>query len=204
MADTHRAAAPAAEAPEDGALRAHRLAESLRLPFEPLDQVPPESELWGEVPLELLARFSCVPLRRAGRRLVLAFGGLEDIQRVDELEYLLGRPIDAVVAPHERVSDLLRRHKGGEILLEQASESLRLQLVAEDETSVVDLESLSVESPIVRLVDSLIVGAIDRASSRSASNLMLLEVSTPSVTRTTALLSAGPGATRRMASAAAS
>ena len=43
-----------------------------------------------------------------------------------------------------------------------------------------------------------------RASSRSSSKVALLAVSTPSVTSTTALLSAGPGATRRMASTAAS
>ena len=43
-----------------------------------------------------------------------------------------------------------------------------------------------------------------RASSRSSVNVALLAVSTPSVTSTTALLSAGPGATRRMASTAAS
>ena len=43
-----------------------------------------------------------------------------------------------------------------------------------------------------------------RASSRSSEKEARLAVSTPSVTRTTALLSAGPEATRRMASSAAS
>ncbi|HEX9202864.1 MAG TPA: GspE/PulE family protein, partial [Vicinamibacteria bacterium] len=96
---------------------------------------------------------------------VLAFGGLEDPLKVDELEFLLERPIEAVVAPPERVAALLRRHRGGEVLLEQASEGLRLQLLAEDETEAVDLASLPAESPIVRLVDSLILGAIDRRAS---------------------------------------
>jgi type IV pilus assembly protein PilB len=69
------------------------------------------------------------------------------------------------VAPEARVAEVLKRHRGGEILLEQASESLRLQLVADDETEAVSLESLPAESPIVRLVDSLILGAIDRRAS---------------------------------------
>jgi hypothetical protein len=43
-----------------------------------------------------------------------------------------------------------------------------------------------------------------RASSRTSSKVALLALSTPSVTSTTALLSAGTSATRRMASAAAS
>jgi type IV pilus assembly protein PilB len=163
---TARAVRPA-EAPQepDDVERARQQAAELRLAFEPLEQPPQDPELWAAVPLDVLARFGCIPIRRDGNRLVLAFGGLDDLLKVDEVEFLLGRPIDAVVAPHNRVQDVLRRHRGGEILLEQASESLRLQLVADDETDAVDLESLPAESPIVRLVDSLIVGAIDRRAS---------------------------------------
>jgi len=157
--------AAAAPGPRDGQERARAQAEALLLPFDPLDETPDDPGLWGEVPVELLVRFSCVPVGREGRRLVLAFGGLEDVQKVDELEFLLERPIDAVVAPSERVAALLRRHRGGEVLLEQASEGLRLQLLADDETEAVDLQSLPAESPIVRLVDSLILGAIDRRAS---------------------------------------
>src|SRR5262249_25719036 len=132
---------------------------------EPLDRLPDDAELWAEVPLELMVRFSFVPVGRQGRRLVLAFGGLQDITRVDEVEFLLGRPVEAVVAPQERVADVLRRHRGGELLLEQATEWRRRRLGADDETDVVDLQALPAESPIVRLVDSLILGAIDRRAS---------------------------------------
>jgi len=140
-------------------------AQAFRLPFDPLDRVPDDVQLWSEVPLELMVRYGCIPVGRAGGRLVVAFGGLEDPLKVDEVEYHLARPIDAVVAPRDRVAEILRRHRGGEILLEQASEPLRLQLLADDETEAVDLQSLPAESPVVRLVDSLIVGAIDRRAS---------------------------------------
>jgi type IV pilus assembly protein PilB len=163
MADTGRPA-PAVAAAEDEQDAARRQAAALQLLYEPLDALP-DPALWSEVPLELLARFTCVPLRRSGSRLVLAFADLDDIQKLDELEYLLSRPLEAAVAPRSRVQELLRRHRGGEILLEQASESLRLQLVAEDEGNLIDLESLPAESPVVRLVDSLILGAVDRRAS---------------------------------------
>ncbi len=61
-------------------------------------------------------------------------------------------------APH-------RRRGRPRVLLEQASEGLRLQLLAEDETDAADIQDLPAESPIVRLVDSLILGAIDRRAS---------------------------------------
>jgi type IV pilus assembly protein PilB len=149
----------------DSRERARAQAEALRLPFDPLDEGPDDPGLWSEAPLTLLVRFSCVPLRHDGGRLVLAFGGLEDLLKVDELEFLLERPIDAVVAPADRVAALLRRHRGGEVLLEQASEGLRLQLLAEDETDAADIQEFPAESPVVRLVDSLILGAIDRRAS---------------------------------------
>jgi type II secretory ATPase GspE/PulE/Tfp pilus assembly ATPase PilB-like protein len=149
---------------KDALREAEALAERLSVPFEPLD-APPDDALWAEAPLELLVRYSCVPVRREGARLVLAFGALDDPGRVDELELLLERPVEPVVAPADRVAALLRRHRGGEILLEQASEGLRLQLVADDERDATDARMLPAESPIVRLVDSLVLGAIDRRAS---------------------------------------
>ncbi|MCG6925412.1 MAG: GspE/PulE family protein [Acidobacteria bacterium] len=144
--------------------KARRRAEELLLPYEPLDAPPVDPELWSEVPLELLVRYSCVPLGREGGRVVLAFGALDDPTQIDELEFLLERPIEAVIAPAGRVATLLKRHRGGELLLEQASEGLRLQFVDEDEEDV-DVKTLPAESPIVRLVDSLVLGAIDRRAS---------------------------------------
>jgi len=160
-----RAASPPA-ASESDAEQARRQAGRLQLPFDPLESPPDDASLWAETPLELLVRFGCVPVGREDGRLVLAFGGLDDFTRVDEAEFHLGRPIEPVVAPAARVSELLKRHRGGEILLEQASEGLRLQLVADDESEIdVGLKTLPSDSPVVRLVDSLILGAIDRRAS---------------------------------------
>jgi type IV pilus assembly protein PilB len=144
--------------------KARANADALGLPYEPLDEAPADPDLWGEVPLELLVRYSCVPVGREGERIVLAFGALDEPAHLDELEFLLERPVEALIAPADRVSALLKRHRGGELLLEQASEGLRLQFVDEDEEDV-DVKTLPAESPIVRLVDSLVLGAIDRRAS---------------------------------------
>jgi type IV pilus assembly protein PilB len=166
MAETKPATRPPGpRVSADDVAEARRIAAALRMPFESLDLAPADLSLWNEVPLELLVRYSCVPVRREGGRVVLAFGGLDDPLRIDELEFLLERPIDAVVAPADRVAALLRRHRGGEILLEQASAGLRLQLLPEDDTAAEAEELLPAESPIVRLVDSLVLGAIDRRAS---------------------------------------
>ena len=108
-----RAASPPA-ASESDAEQARRQAGRLQLPFDPLESPPDDASLWAETPLELLVRFGCVPVGREDGRLVLAFGGLDDFTRVDEAEFHLGRPIEPVVAPAARVSELLKRHRGGE------------------------------------------------------------------------------------------
>jgi type II secretory ATPase GspE/PulE/Tfp pilus assembly ATPase PilB-like protein len=168
MAEQRISAGPAAPGTPDtsGAdetARAQHDAEALQLPFVPLDRLPDDPELWTELPLELLVRYGCVPVGREGRRPVIAFGGLRDLQKIDELEFALGRPIDAVIAPASRVSLALRRHRGGELLLEQASEGLRMQFVPEDDG--IDHQVEPAEGPVVRLVDSLVLGAIDRRAS---------------------------------------
>jgi type IV pilus assembly protein PilB len=165
MAETHSPLRAVANGAAGDFEEARRQAARFQLPFDPLDALPDDPELWAQVPLETLVRFTCVPVGREGARLILAFGGLDDLLKVDEAEFHLDRPIDAVVAPRSRVEEALKRHRGGEILLEQASESLKLQLVADDESDVVELTSLAAESPIIRLVDSLILGAIERRAS---------------------------------------
>ncbi len=134
-------------------------------PFELLDEPSDDPRLWSKVPLELLVRYSCVPVRMNGSRLLLAFSDLHEPERIDDLEYQLAQPIDAALAPGERVSAVLKLHRGGEMLLRQATDSLRLELLDEDAGDTVDLEKTSTENPIVRLVDSVIVGALDRRAS---------------------------------------
>jgi type IV pilus assembly protein PilB len=145
--------------------RARARASALGLPFDPLDRVSDDPSLWSEVPLERLVRWGGVPVRREGGCLVLAFADLPDEGRLDEIEHVLARPVEAVIAPEGRIAAVLKRHRGGEVLLEQASEGLRLQLLADDESEAERDASPADLSPIVRLVDSLILGAIDRRAS---------------------------------------
>ncbi len=145
--------------------QARQQALRLGLPFEDLPLELAEGDLWAELPMDVLVRHQCVPVARREGRLVLAFGGLDDLARVEECEWALGQPIEAAVAPRPRVEALLKRHRGGEVFLEQAGEALRVTLVADDERELSELQASPEESPIVRLVDSLVVGAIDRRAS---------------------------------------
>ena len=142
-------------------------AQALRLPFVSIDHEASDPSLWDGLNLETLVRFSCVPCGRAGARLVLAFAPPLSLERISEAEFALGRPIDAVVATAQDVSEGLRRKRGGETLLDRAREDLGsdLEILSDDEGKVIDLEAMASESPIVRLVDTLLLGAIERRAS---------------------------------------
>jgi len=146
---------------------AEKHAQSLRLPFVSIDHDASDPGWWDGLSLETLIRFSCIPCGRSGARLVLAFAPPLSLERISETEFALGRPIDAVVATAQDIAEGLRRKRGGETLLDRAREGLGsgFELVSEEDGKVVDLETMASESPIVRLVDTLLLGAIERRAS---------------------------------------
>ena len=69
------------------------------------------------------------------------------------------------MAPAERVVALLRRHHGGEAAARAGERGPAPAARADDETAEIEESGRRAESPIVRLVDSLILGAIERRAS---------------------------------------
>ncbi len=92
-----------------------------------------------------------------------------EIPVVDELGVILGTPIQPAVGTPSAIQEALKRGQGTQRVLEQASESFKLQLVREDDSN--GEEDLSIdkiqadESPIIRLVDSAIFDALNRRAS---------------------------------------
>ncbi len=68
-------------------------------PFDPLESYVEDPALWADLPLEVLVRFSCVPIRRFDDRTTMAFAAPCDLQRVDEAEFFLSRPLEPILAP---------------------------------------------------------------------------------------------------------
>ena len=85
---------------------------------------------------------------------------LDDVHAISEpavyraLEFLLERPVEVVVAPPGRVESLLKRHRGGELLLEQASDRLDQIMIPKVGTAAdvyaVDMLVTQVENAIGR------------------------------------------------------
>jgi len=160
-------------APEGGdviseELHAQRLAERLGLEYVNVIQFPIDHDLFRSIPVDLMFRYNFVPYKYRGNTLVCVVSDPADVLMIDELELLLGHPIDVMVGTRTAIQEILKKSESSQRVLEEATEEFRVQLIREDEDGE---EQLSIErltsdaSPIIKLVDSTIFNALQRRAS---------------------------------------
>ena len=171
MATTSNNPAPASPA-NDVAEReqARRLAERYRCPFIDLKEQRIDPELVRSIPAELMFRYNFVPLEAHDSTLVVAMADPSQLQLRDELELLLAKRLQIKVATASQIGDLLKRTEQSQRVLDQATEGFTLQVVSEEEDSDenISMEKLTRdtgESPVVRLVHTVIFTALERRAS---------------------------------------
>jgi type IV pilus assembly protein PilB len=157
------AAAPPSE--EEAAARA--LATRYRLEYVDVSSFAPDPDILKSVPVELMFRYNFLPYRREAGRLVLVMADPTDIPVVDELSLLLQTPIQPAVGTPSAIQEALKRSQGTTRVLEEASESFKIQLVrGDDESDVLSIDKIQADtSPIIRLVDSTLFDALNRRAS---------------------------------------
>jgi type II secretory ATPase GspE/PulE/Tfp pilus assembly ATPase PilB-like protein len=160
------AARALASAAEDDTAR--DLAQRYGLEFVDVASFAPDPEILKSVPVELMFRYTFLPYRRAEGRLVLVMADPTDIPVVDELSLILQTPIQPAVGAASAIQEALKRSQGTQRVLEQASESFKIQLLRDDENGdeVLSIDKIQADqSPIIRLVDSTIFDALNRRAS---------------------------------------
>jgi type II secretory ATPase GspE/PulE/Tfp pilus assembly ATPase PilB-like protein len=148
--------------------RARELATRHGLEFVDLAAARLDAELFHSIPFDLMLRYGFVPLERGPGRVVVAMKDPIDVGRLDELELLLGAPLVLRVATPSALDEILEKSESTQRVLEQATEEFRIQLVQEDERGeeVLSLDRITADaSPIIKLVDSTILNAIQRRAS---------------------------------------
>jgi len=167
------AIAPALEfAPPEDRLaeiaQARRLAERYRLEFVDMDHFLIDNELFRSIPADLMLRYGFVPYKREGRSLVIVVSDPTDLPMIDEVGALLATPVKVTVGTASAIQSILKKSESSQRVLEEATESFRLQLLKEDDNGD---DNLTVErltsdiSPVIRLVDSTIYTALQRRAS---------------------------------------
>ncbi len=149
-------------------LQAQRLAERLGIEFVDLKDFQIDHDLFRSIPVDLMFRYNFIPRRKEGGSLKVVIDDPSDVLKIDELEVLLNTPISVSVAPPSGIQEVLKKSESSQRVLEEATEGFRLQLVEEDEAGEEQLsinKLTSDESPIIKLVDSMIFNALQRRAS---------------------------------------
>jgi type II secretory ATPase GspE/PulE/Tfp pilus assembly ATPase PilB-like protein len=147
---------------------AEAFAERYGLDFVDMTHFRIDNDLFRRIPFELMLRYGFIPERQLEGRLAVVMADPSDVVKIDELEMLLGQPVDVRVGVRSAIDEILQKSESAQRVLDEASEDFRIQLVQEDEDGeeVLSIDRITADtSPIIKLVDSTMFNAIQRRAS---------------------------------------
>jgi type IV pilus assembly protein PilB len=147
---------------------ARRLALRYHLDFIELKDFQIDHALFRSIPVDLMFRYNFVPFKKENGTLWIVASDPSNILMVDELELQLGARIKILVGTHGAIQDILKKSESSQRVLEEATETFRLQVLREDEDSeeMITIDKLTTDaSPMIKLVDSIIFNALQRRAS---------------------------------------
>ncbi|MEJ2085418.1 MAG: GspE/PulE family protein [Acidobacteriota bacterium] len=148
--------------------QARDLAERFDLELVDMRRFRIDNDLFRSIPFDLMLRYGFVPDRQLPGRLAVVMADPGDVTKLDELELLLGQPLEVRVGARAAIEEILQKSESAQRVLDEATEDFRLQLVQEDSDGeqVLSLDRITADSsPIIKLVDSTIFNAIQRRAS---------------------------------------
>src|SRR5262245_64914234 len=126
------------------------------LEFVDLTHFRIDNDLFRRIPFEVMLRYSFIPESQLDGRLAVVMADPGDVVKIDELELLLGQPVEVKVGARSAIEEILQKSESAQRVLDEASEDFRIQLVQEDEEGeeVLSIDRISSDnSPIIQLVD---------------------------------------------------
>jgi len=152
---------------EEQALKA--LGDEVGLQFVDLAETEIDLSVLKDFPHRLIHRQTLFPLRRENGRLLVATADPFDLYPLDDLSGATGLSVVPVLAAKEEILKLIKTHLGVgsetvEGLLAQKEEA-QIELLDEIETDGSELSEMAQEASVVRLVNEILLEAIDSRAS---------------------------------------
>jgi type IV pilus assembly protein PilB len=116
-------------------------------------------------------RHRVVPVNRAGSSLIVAIADPSNILAIDDLKFVTGYNIEAVVASDVGISDAIERYYNRKEELDlnkvmnEIQESVEAAPSSEAEINLTDLERAADDAPVVKLCNHLLLSAIQKGAS---------------------------------------
>ena len=147
---------------------ARALAAQYDLPYDPLTDFRVDQQYYEQISVKLMQRLPFVPIAERAGVLTIAIADPQNLLGLDELELLIGKPLDRVVSSKSAILAALERSEGSSQALRELEAEYRSVLVKEDdrgeEILTVD-HAAEDQSPAVKLLDSILLSAMQRRAS---------------------------------------
>jgi type IV pilus assembly protein PilB len=127
-----------------------------------------DNDLFRSIPFDVMLRYAFIPDTQLPGRLAVIMADPTDVRHLDQLELLLGQPVEPKVGARSAIEEILQKSESTQRVLDEATEDFRIQLVQDRDEGeeVLSIDRISADtSPIIKLVDSTIFNAIQRRAS---------------------------------------
>ena len=144
------------------------LAEQAGVPFRSLEDYRVDFDAFPTIPVDWMRQHAFVPLEERDGVLTIAVSDPTDLTTLDLLDRLLERDLLVCVAPQSAIADALQESERNSQVVARITEEFRPALIHENEKGeeVLSREKISQdESPIVRLVDTIVMNALQKRAS---------------------------------------
>ena len=153
---------------EEAALRA--IGDEMGLEFIDLRETEVDLSLLRNFPHKLIHRQSLFPIQRNNGQLVVATSDPFDLYPIDQISAATGLSVVPVLAERNEINKLIKRHLGVgsetvEGLIEQKRAEADVELLDEIETDGSELSEMAQEASVVRLVNEILLEAIESRAS---------------------------------------
>ena len=146
------------------------LSKQYGVPAVNLAEFDIDPEVIALVPKDVAIRHRVVPVNRAGSSLIVAIADPSNILAIDDLKFVTGYNIEAVVASDVGISDAIERYynRREELdlnkVMNEIQDSVEVGSVSE-EINLTDLERAAEDAPVVKLCNHLLLSAIQKGAS---------------------------------------
>ncbi len=147
------------------------LSAQYRLPAINLDTYEIESDVVKLVSREVCEKHRIMPVSRTGSTLIVAMSDPTNLNAIDDIKFLTGYNVEPVVSSETAVQTAVERYYNAgpsyeEVMADFALGDEDIDFGAdEEEISAVELERASLDAPVVRLVNVLLLNAIRKGAS---------------------------------------
>ena len=141
---------------------AHATAVVMGVPYVDLKNVEMDQDVLGLLNYEVAERSMVVPLGENNGQLVVAMLDVGNVQAVDYLSTLTGRPVRAVMASSDGVRAVLRQYKGDFTGVKQAVKVTNEEVARKQAANV---KTITQDSPISKALTSILEFAVKSKAS---------------------------------------